>query len=179
MKQIAALGSGIFLLFVLVGGLWVGLVRVIPAGIPRTIFLIAFAVLVAGIFVWLLVSRVRALLAGTRHLVRHVVAAALDLVLLLVSFAAVYQKIGIIDNTQPDSPVIHSFTASLYYSVVTFTTLGYGDFYPVGPGRVLAGIQALTGYLILGLLASTTASVLAPDSKAGWAENQGEEKRED
>ncbi len=171
MKKFVA-ASSVFLLFLFSGGLWVGLAQFIPAGLPRTIVSIAFAVLFAGVFVWLLIQRVQAILRGTPHLVRHMLVAAAELALLLLAFASVYQTFGLIDNTQEGAPVVHSFTSSLYYSVVTFTTLGYGDFYPVGPGRVLACIESLTGYLILGVLASTASSVLSPGSKAGF-------KRED
>ena len=48
----------------------------------------------------------------------------------------------------------------VYYSTVTFTTLGYGDFQPIGWGRAIAGLEALVGYLVLGIIASSAASVL-------------------
>jgi len=42
---------------------------------------------------------------------------------------------------------------NLYFSVVTFTTLGYGDIHPVNtPGMVLVILQVGLGYLMLGLL---------------------------
>ena len=44
-----------------------------------------------------------------------------------------------------------SFGESLYFSIVTFTTLGYGDYQPVGYGKYFAASQALAGYLVLGL----------------------------
>ena len=56
----------------------------------------------------------------------------------------------------------HSRLAGLYYSVVTFTTLGYGDMYPRGVGRAYAGIEALVGYFVLATLASTASSILSP-----------------
>ena len=31
----------------------------------------------------------------------------------------------------------------LYFSVVTFTTLGYGDFRPIGGCKILASVEAL------------------------------------
>lgn len=39
----------------------------------------------------------------------------------------------------------------LYYSVVTFTTLGYGDFTPVGISRLFAALEAFTGSFTLAL----------------------------
>lgn len=176
--QTAATATGVFLLFVLTGGLWVGLAQLIPLGVPHTVLVISLAVFVAGIFLWLLISRVRIVLRGTPHLLRHLLVAALDVALLLAAFAAVYQNLGIVDTTMDGSPVVHSFLKSLYYSVVTFTTVGYGDFYPVGPGRALAGIQAFIGYLVLGVLASTAANILSPESRAGWGkEDDGDTDR--
>ena len=37
------------------------------------------------------------------------------------------------------------------YSVVTFTTLGYGDFTPVGLSRIFAAFEAFTGSFTLAL----------------------------
>lgn len=39
----------------------------------------------------------------------------------------------------------------LYYSVVTFTTLGYGDFTPIGLSRLFAAFEAFTGSFTLAL----------------------------
>ncbi|WP_049902666.1 pentapeptide repeat-containing protein [Halococcus agarilyticus] len=45
------------------------------------------------------------------------------------------------------------FYNGLYFSVVTFATLGYGDIQPVGAvARALAGIEALLGSLLMALL---------------------------
>ena len=44
-------------------------------------------------------------------------------------------------------------TIALYYSLVTMTTLGYGDIVPVSPlARTLAGLQAVTGQLYIAVL---------------------------
>jgi len=39
----------------------------------------------------------------------------------------------------------------LYFSVVTFTTLGYGDMVPVGAARALAAFEAFTGSFTMAL----------------------------
>jgi hypothetical protein len=45
------------------------------------------------------------------------------------------------------------FLKSLYFSVVTFATLGYGDIQPVGSwARAIAGLESLVGSLLLALL---------------------------
>ena len=43
------------------------------------------------------------------------------------------------------------FLSCLYYSVVTFTTLGYGDFTPIGISRAIAAIEAFTGSFTIAL----------------------------
>ncbi len=43
------------------------------------------------------------------------------------------------------------FLSCLYYSVVTFTTLGYGDITPIGISRAIAAIEAFTGSFTLAL----------------------------
>jgi hypothetical protein len=48
--------------------------------------------------------------------------------------------------------------ASLYFSIVTFTTLGYGDITQVGWLRQVAAFEALLGALAMGLLVSSLAS---------------------
>ena len=171
MKKLAA-ATAAFVLLLASGGAWIGLAYLLPEGVPRSVAIVALGALFAGVFVSLLVSRLRALLAGDGAILRHVAVAVLELALLLAVFASVYQKLGILDNTGLHTAVSHAYWDSLYYSVVTFTTLGYGDFYPRGVGRVLAGIQALTGYVILGVLASTAASVISPHTPAGQGRKQ-------
>jgi hypothetical protein len=46
-----------------------------------------------------------------------------------------------------------SSAIALYYSLVTMTTLGYGDIVPLSPpARTLAGVQAVTGQLYIAVL---------------------------
>ncbi len=44
----------------------------------------------------------------------------------------------------------------LYFSVVTFTSLGLGDVIPHGAARMLAGVEAIVGLLLIGWSASFT-----------------------
>lgn len=57
-----------------------------------------------------------------------------------------------VDGNTQTAALDRSFVSSLYYSTVTFTTLGYGDFQPVVRLRPIAGIQALIGYGFLGMV---------------------------
>lgn len=44
----------------------------------------------------------------------------------------------------------------LYFSVVVYTSLGFGDILPIGHVRLLAGVEALAGLLMIGWSASFT-----------------------
>jgi hypothetical protein len=44
----------------------------------------------------------------------------------------------------------------VYFSAVTYTTLGFGDAVPVGAIRFLAGVEALTGFVMITWSASYT-----------------------
>jgi hypothetical protein len=49
-----------------------------------------------------------------------------------------------------------SLATCMYFSAETYTSLGFGDFTPVGPVRLLAGVEALNGLLLIGWSASFT-----------------------
>ncbi len=44
----------------------------------------------------------------------------------------------------------------VYFSAVTYTSLGFGDVYPTGPLRLITGIEALNGLLLIAWSASFT-----------------------
>ncbi len=46
---------------------------------------------------------------------------------------------------------VSAFFECLYYSMVTFTTLGYGDYTPIGMSRLVAAIEAFTGSFTIAL----------------------------
>jgi len=43
---------------------------------------------------------------------------------------------------------------TIYFSAVTYTTVGFGDVVPVGPVRFIVGTEALTGFVLIGWSAS-------------------------
>ncbi len=53
-------------------------------------------------------------------------------------------------------PAGPSLASCLYFSAETYTSLGFGDLTPVGPVRLLAGVEALNGLLLIGWSASFT-----------------------
>lgn len=89
---------------------------------------------------------------------------ALGLVLVLfiaivVSFGAIYRDSdAILDGNGLPACTIRD---ALYFSTVTLTTLGYGDYAPVGSGRSLVMWELATGLLYLILVVPVVASRLA------------------
>ena len=88
---------------------------------------------------------------------------------IIVSCAVLYPLLGGIQETANGKTITYSvknletnrlyflvfgvFLRSLYFSTVTFTTLGYGDIEPVtGMPRAIAGLEALLGQLLMALL---------------------------
>jgi hypothetical protein len=48
------------------------------------------------------------------------------------------------------------FSSFLYFSTETYTSLGFGDIFPLGELRMLAGVESLTGLLMISWTASFT-----------------------
>ena len=49
----------------------------------------------------------------------------------------------------------------LYFSISSYTTLGVGDLHPRGPLRLIAGVEALNGLMLIGWSASFTYLTMA------------------
>ncbi|EPS8363860.1 ion channel [Vibrio cholerae] len=62
----------------------------------------------------------------------------------ILIFANVYKVYGFLDL---NGLVTKDPADALYFSIVTWTTLGYGDFQPLESMRLIAAIEALIGYL--------------------------------
>jgi voltage-gated potassium channel len=79
------------------------------------------------------------------------------------------------ESQSPDAN-IQSGGDSLWYSIVTITTVGYGDRYPVTlGGRITAVFVMITGIGIIGALASILSSALVgPQPSLDEAEGPGE-----
>ena len=68
----------------------------------------------------------------------------------ILAFSTVYRLGGI--SLTETCEVTFAATDYVYFSAVTFSTLGYGDFRPCPDMRLLAAFQAILGNLHLGLI---------------------------
>lgn len=64
------------------------------------------------------------------------------------------------------SGALITFADCVYYSFTTYTTLGYGDIVPLGGLRYLAGIESLTGLVLI----TWSASFLFLQMQRHWPE---------
>jgi hypothetical protein len=69
-------------------------------------------------------------------------------------WAGVYLKLGVL----PD------FETALYFSTITFSTVGYGDVVPAHDWRVLAALEGVNGFLLIGW---STAYLIAAGTRVG------------
>ena len=53
----------------------------------------------------------------------------------------------------PTTQPILDYLRCLYFSVVTFTTLGYGDIHPTDPSKLFATMEAFSGMFMMALFA--------------------------
>ncbi|MCB9752166.1 MAG: pentapeptide repeat-containing protein [Myxococcales bacterium] len=67
---------------------------------------------------------------------------------IIIGFALAYTALEL----EGSSGAVHGdFLDALYFSVVTFTSLGYGDIRPIGLARLLAGVESLLGVFAISL----------------------------
>jgi hypothetical protein len=78
---------------------------------------------------------------------------AAEIVLYAIAFYALVRHAGAGTLGDGSDPTL---TLCLYFSAETYTSLGYGDVVPNGALRLLAGMEALNGLLLIGWSASYT-----------------------
>jgi Ion channel len=65
-----------------------------------------------------------------------------------------------------------TFSEAIYFSIITETTLGYGDFRPIGISRLLVCFQVFLGLLLAGFMVAKITSLR--DKKLRYATSQAE-----
>ena len=87
---------------------------------------------------------------------RHVIEIAI--------FAAAYGISTVSEFGYLEGSFSGSIADYLYFSFAAFTTVGFGDIVPLGPLRLLAGMEALTGFVLI----TWTASYLYIEMSRTW-----------
>lgn len=100
---------------------------------------------------------------------------------IILLFANVYRWVGLTDTLRPGYPCpsqicavhfqlcddlkicqITSIWDGIYFSLITLTTVGYGDVTPTLHARSTAAFEAITGYVIMGLVISVLITLAKP-----------------
>ena len=74
---------------------------------------------------------------------------------LVLTFAGIYRGFGL------ENKASATWDTALYFSIVTWTTLGYGDVSPSTEIRLIAASEAALGYVFLGLIIALIGSDLS------------------
>ena len=69
-------------------------------------------------------------------------------------WAVAYVSLGVVPDFEP----------ALYFSTVTFSTLGYGDITPLAAWRIFAALEAVNGFILIGW---STAYLVAASTRHG------------
>lgn len=89
----------------------------------------------------------------------------INIVFHLMIFSQIHSASGILHSCDSGTCTSHDWTDGIYFSIVTFTTLGYGDLQPSGYGRFFAASQALIGYVVLGMTVAASSHMAERRSK--------------
>jgi hypothetical protein len=60
--------------------------------------------------------------------------------------------------------ILSDFETALYFSTITFSTVGYGDVVPAPGWRILAALEGINGFLLIGW---STAYLIAAGTRVG------------
>lgn len=111
------------------------------------IFIVAFSITGVGMtyrsFLYLSAGHLRYYLIAFYDLALHAT-------FIIVLYGIIYTYVGIVSERER----ISDSWDCLYFSIVTWTTVGYGDFVPSPIGRMFAASEALYGYIFMGLYIS-------------------------
>ena len=86
--------------------------------------------------------------------------AFISIFLMMYTFATIlYMNNLVVDNTGN----FVSFYDVFYFSGVTWTTVGYGDYIPVGVGKALAIFESMLGWVLMSLITAIFIRILSSD----------------
>jgi hypothetical protein len=110
--------------------------------ITATVFIHTFGLISVSRAIGWLTARFR--LHGHRSRVLAMNSVVLGLLVVLSVeiwlWACVFLLVGVVDD----------FSTALYFSTITFSTVGYGDVVPHPEWRLLAALEGINGFLLIG-----------------------------
>jgi hypothetical protein len=88
---------------------------------------------------------------------QSMIAIGIQVALLILNFAGIYRGFGL--KVQPGTEM--GWDVALYFSIVTWTTLGYGDVTVPQQLYLIAATEAVLGYVFFGLFVGIGAAILS------------------
>ena len=82
--------------------------------------------------------------------------------ILIFAYSSAYTHTGIKNS---DDVITYDQMDCLYFSIVTWTTLGYGDFQPTEGARLIAASEALLGYIWMAILVGMVMKALGASTR--------------
>jgi hypothetical protein len=95
---------------------------------------------------------------GRRSRVVAMISVVMGLFAVISAEVWLWAAIHFVLGTTPD------FETALYFSTVTFSTIGYGDVVPAPAWRLLAALEGVNGFLLIGW---STAYLVAAGTRVG------------
>jgi hypothetical protein len=111
---------------------------------PMYIPTLLIQAIISVCFAWLLVKR-----PGRAAKIGTIIGAVTAFLIVIFSYAGLYRHFGLVNA---GGATTQDAFDCLYFSLVTFTTLGYGDFLPIADARFIAASEALVGYVLMAAL---------------------------
>ena len=108
-----------------------------------------------GLLLWLRHMSNRMKNTDLKHVRRtfSLLGRTVTLVMLLHLFEAIIW--ALLYMRLPDQAGLKNFDDAIYFSMITFTTLGYGDITLSEKWQILAGMQAMVGIVVFGFSTAT------------------------
>ena len=130
--------------------------------VTRILLLVSFAVIyVAAIGSCLLAEE-----CSTRIVARFAGNAFWLITFVIEVFGKIFATIGLHPTAASDPAYVdHSPDVAIYFSIITWTTVGYGDFVPTPSGRFYAAAEAFLGYIFMGVALSAAFYLIGKGNK--------------
>lgn len=95
---------------------------------------------------------------GNRNILLVFTFIIINIAWIIIGFGHLYHLVGLTDTLR-QGRVYPTIWDGIYFSLITLTTVGYGDVTPTLQSRSIAAFEALTGYIVMGLLISVLVTI--------------------